>query len=132
MALAPDEPEHPRVAGPDGDLRVVTGMLSLVIWCCELRWCASRGRHSGSGWWCASTRGPGGGSRLQRRWRRRRIRWTRPQASSRIASSSTTTPAGAAPSGYWEQSLWFLPPEVANAAYAEQAEDVTARAYRRG
>ena len=27
---------------------------------------------------------------------------------------------------YWERSLWFLTPEVANAAYAEQAEDVAA------
>ena len=29
---------------------------------------------------------------------------------------------------YWERSLWFLTPEVANAAYAEQAEDVAATA----
>ena len=29
---------------------------------------------------------------------------------------------------YWERSLWFLTPAVANAAYAEQAEDVAATA----
>ena len=29
---------------------------------------------------------------------------------------------------YWERSLWFLTPEVANAAYASQAEDVAATA----
>ena len=29
---------------------------------------------------------------------------------------------------YWERSLWFLTPDVANAAYAEQAEDVAATA----
>ena len=29
---------------------------------------------------------------------------------------------------YWERSLWFLTPEVANAAYGEQAEDVAATA----
>ena len=31
-------------------------------------------------------------------------------------------------SQYWERSLWFLTPEVANAAYAAQAEDVAATA----
>ena len=29
---------------------------------------------------------------------------------------------------YWERSLWFLTPEVANAAYAEQTEDVAVTA----
>ena len=32
---------------------------------------------------------------------------------------------------YWEWSRWLLPPQVANAAYAEQAEDVAATAVGR-
>ena len=60
------------------------------------------------------------------RWKRRRIRSIPPRGTSCIGSSWTTTAGGGEGSvqEYWTRSLRFLTPDIANAAFASQSEEV--------